>query len=56
MMIDPSVNLMFLLLLLLQELGNPTCEGGKAKDPKEVLGSVLQKLADQMNGLGCYEV
>jgi hypothetical protein len=57
-MIMQSVDALLLLLLLLlcQELGNPTCEGGKAKDPKQVLGTVLQKLADEMNGLGDYKV
>lgn len=41
---------LILLLLLLQELGNPSCEGGKHPDVKKALDTMLEKLADQMRG------
>lgn len=39
-----------------QDLGNPSCEGGKSPDVKATLSHMLQRLGERIKDLGVYAI
>ena len=39
-----------------QDLGNPSCEGGKSPDVKATLGHMLHRLGERIKDLGVYDI